>query len=141
MIIHILITVVFYFILMYLSVNILGFLVRGFFSNPELNQFKKEGNDFIKHEIEKFQRADKWVNITALIILIAYLYALFHFWNIGVMAVALTIMAVRYPELLWEIKHGRKSTKEERSTNFFTSIVGIVIWGMIPVLYYFIYYF
>ena len=66
MIIHILISIVFYFILMYLSVNLLGLLVRGLFSNPELDKLKQEGHEFIKNEIEKSQRADKWRDLMKL---------------------------------------------------------------------------
>ena len=95
MIVNILISVGFYFILMYLSVNILGLFVRGLFSNPELDRLKQEGHEFIKHEIEKSRRADKWINVIALILIIAYLYALFHFWNIGVVAVAIILMIGR----------------------------------------------
>lgn len=52
---------------MYLSINLLGFLVRGLFSNPELNNLKEEGSDFVKNEIKKSERADKWINIFALL--------------------------------------------------------------------------
>lgn len=58
-IINILISITFYFVLMFLSVNLLGFFVRGFFTNPELEKLKSEGHKFIKQEIEKSQRADK----------------------------------------------------------------------------------
>ena len=35
--------------LMLLSVNLLGFFVRGFFTNPELEKLKLEGHEFITH--------------------------------------------------------------------------------------------
>ncbi len=93
---------------MYLSVNLLGLLVRGLFTNPELDRLKQEGHEFIKQEIEKSQRGDKVLNVIALVLIVFYLYALFRFWNLGVLAVAIIIMAGRLPDLLWEIKHGRK---------------------------------
>ena len=64
---------------MYLSVNLLGLLVRGLFSDPQLDRLKSEGHEFIRREVEKSQRADKWINIVALILIIVYLYLLFHF--------------------------------------------------------------
>ena len=101
MIIHILITVVFYFILMFLSTNLLGLFVRSLFSNPEINRLQSEtSSNILKDEIKKMQYAYKGVNITALILIITYLYLLFHFWNIGVMAVAVILMIGRLPDLV-----------------------------------------
>ena len=140
MIIHILISVVFYFILMYLSVNLLGLLVRGLFLNPELDRLKLEGNEFIKHEIEKSERADKWLNIIALILIIAYFYSLFHFWNIGVMAVAIMLMIGRFQSLLWEIKNGKKTNTKLMPKNALYSVSSLLILSALPALYYFLYH-
>lgn len=141
MIINILISVILYFILMYLSVNLLGLFVRGLFSNPELDKLKLEGDGFIKNEIQKSQRADVWINIIALILIAAYLYILFHFWNIGVVAVAIVIMITRLPDLLWEIKHGKKITLKSIPKNTLSYITAILDWAMLPALFYCIYYF
>ena len=140
MVVHILISVGFYFILMYLSVNLLGLFVRGLFSNPELDKLKQEGHEFIKHEIEKSQRADKWINVIALILMFAYLYALFHFWNIGVVVAAVIIMAGRLPDLLWEIKHGKKTDPKLMKKNAMYYISAFLPWVALPVLYYSLYY-
>ena len=72
MVLDIIISIGFYFVLMYLSVNLLGFLVRGLFSNPQLDNLKQTGSDFIKQEIKKSQRADKLINLLALILIVAY---------------------------------------------------------------------
>ncbi len=74
MIVHILISVGFFLVLMYLSINLLGLFVRGLFTNPEFEKLKKEGHEFIKREIEKSEKADKWVNLTALILIAIYFY-------------------------------------------------------------------
>ena len=107
-IVHILITIAFYFILMLLSTNLLGLFVRGLFTNPNLEKLESEGHELIKQEIKKTERVGKWLNITAFLAIIGYLYATFHFWNIGVTAVALLLMIVRLPDLIWEIKTGKK---------------------------------
>jgi hypothetical protein len=126
---------------MYLSVNLLGLFVRGLFSNPELDRLKSEGREFIKNEIEKSQRADKWINIIVLILIIAYLYLLFHFWNIGVMAVAIMLMIGRFDSLLWEIKNGKKTNTKLMPKNALFYICSFFIWGALPALYYFLYHF
>lgn len=144
MIIRILISIVLYFILMYLSVNLLGLFVRGLFSNPEMDKLKTEGYDFIKREIENFQRADKRLNIVALVLIIVYLYLLFHFWNIGVMSVAILIMTGRLPDLIWEIKNGKKITSTIASTlpkDALYYMSAFLPWLGLPLLYYSLYNF
>ena len=144
-IVHILISIVFYFVLMWLSVNLLGLLVRGFFTNPELDKIEAETkHDFIKEEIEKSKRADKWLNLVAFLGIIGYLYATFHFWNIGVTSIALILMFVRLPDLLWEIKTGKKVTRsvaQEMPKNVLYFITTFLTFAALPALYYFLYHF
>lgn len=143
MILRILTSVVIYFVLMYVSINLLGFLVRGLFSNPELDKLESEGSDFIKDEIKKSKNADKFVNIIALILIILFFYLLLHFWNIGLALVALLFMAVRLPDLLWEIRHGKKMTRAvanslSRNILYYTVFLDFLAF---PVLFYFLYYY
>lgn len=140
MIVHILISVGFYFILMYLSVNLLGYFVRGLFP-PNYDKLKQEQtHEFMKKEVEKIQRADKWVTIIALILIVAYFYSLFHFWNVGVMAVAIIIMAGRLPDLLWEIEHGKRTNPDLMKKNVLYYISAFLPWLGLPVLYYSLYH-
>ena len=125
---------------MYLSINLVGFFVRGLFSNPELDKLEQEGHDFIKREVKKSKRADKWINVIALILIIAYLYLLFRIWNIGVMAIAIIFMAARLPDLLWEIKNGRKFDAKVAPRNTLFYITTLLDWGALPLLYYFLNY-
>ena len=141
MIINLLITIALFLILMWTSVNLLGLLVRGLFTNPELEKLKEnqKTHEFIKNEIAKSQRADKWVNIIALILIIGYLYTLFHFWNIGVVLVAIMIMSSRLPDLLWEIKHGKRIVVKSMPKDALYYITTLLIWGALPILYYSLY--
>ena len=126
---------------MYLSVNLLGLLVRGLFTNPELDRLKSDEktHEFIKKEIEKSQRADKWVNLTALVLNIIYFYLLFRIWNIGVVAVAVLIMVGRLPDLLWEIKHGKKTDPKLMKKNILYYISAFLPWATLPLLYFSLY--
>lgn len=145
-IIHILLTIVFYLVLLWLSINLLGLLVRGFFANPELNKLKAEAkHDFIKEEIKKSESADKWINLVAFLSIIGYLYAAFHFWNIGVAIVAIVLMLVRLPTLLWEIKTGQELNRVASALsipkNNLQYISTLLTLAALPALYYFLYYF
>lgn len=147
MLINILISTAFYLILMYISVNVLGFLVRGLFVNPKLDKIKDkpEVHEFIKNEIKKSQRADQWINIIALILFISFFYVLFHFWNIGIVLAAIIIMGSRIPDLLWEIKHGKKMTRANAKLlpkNTLYYISAWIDWVVaLPLVYFSLYYF
>lgn len=145
-IVHILISIVFYFVLMWLSINLLGLLVRGLFTNTELDKLKSETkHDFIKEEIEKSERADKWINLIAFLGIIGYLYATFHFGNIGITAVAIVLMIVRLPDLIWEIKtgqqHNRVASALSMPKNALHYITSFFTFAALPALYYFLYHF
>lgn len=124
---------------MYTSVNLLGFLVRGLFTNPQLDKLEQTGHEFIKEEIKKSKRADKIINIVALILLVVFFYSLFHFWNLGVVAVAILIMAGRLPDLLWEIKNGKKTNPNLMKKNALFYLSSILPWLGLPLLYYSLY--
>ena len=139
MIIHIIISLGFYLVLMLLSVNLLGLLVRGLFTDPELERLKKEGHEFIKQEVEKSQHADKWVNVIALILILIYFYLLFFIWNSGVVAAAIVIMIGRLPDLLWEIKHGRRLDPNIMKKTAMYYLTSFLPWLAIPILYFSLY--
>jgi hypothetical protein len=145
-ILHILISIVFYLVLMWLSVNLLGLLVRGLFANLEIDKIESETkHDFIKEEISKSKRADKWLNLIAFLCIIGYLYATFYFWNIGVTAVAIVLMLVRIPDLIWEIKtgqqHNRIASVLSMPKNALNYIASFLMFVALPALYYFLYHF
>lgn len=126
---------------MYLSVNLLGYFVRGMFS-PDYDKLKQEQtHEFMKKEVGKIQRADKWITAVAFILIIIYFFSLFHFWNIGVMVSAVIIMVGRLPDLLWEIKHGIKTNPKLMQKNTVYYISAYLPWLAFPVLYFSLYHF
>ncbi|HRR94795.1 MAG TPA: hypothetical protein P5083_01495 [Candidatus Paceibacterota bacterium] len=143
MIIHILITIVFYIILMLVSTNLVGFFVRGLFVNPDLDKLKTtvEGNEFIKEEIKKYERSGKLANAIAFLLIVVYLYLTFHFGNIGVTMIAVIFMITRLPDLLWEIKSGQKISIYSMPKNTLSFITNFLMWASLPALYYFLYHF
>lgn len=124
---------------MYLSVNFLGFLMRGLFSNPELDRLEKEENDFIKNEIKKDKHINKIINIIAIILLVIYLFLLFKLGNIGVLLAGFVIMIGRSPDLLWEIKNGKKFNSNLVKKDLWFYISAFLPWLAIPILYFSLY--
>lgn len=144
MFIEILLTLIFYFIITFLSVNLLGLFVRGLFTNSEILRLKKEGTEFIKNEINKSERIEKRINLMMFILILIYLFVLFYFWNIGVSLTAIILMVSRLPDLLWEIKNGKKITINEarklpKDLNYYISFTLTIL--ALPMLYYFLYHF
>lgn len=137
---HILISILFFFILVVLSTTLLGLFVRSLFSNPELDRLKQDGHEFIMQEIKKSERANEWINVTALILIVAYFYLLFHFWNIGVVAAAVVLMAGRLPDLLWEIKHGKRVDIKLMKRDTLYYITSFLPWVALPILFLSLYY-
>ncbi|MCL6096763.1 MAG: hypothetical protein M1444_03760 [Patescibacteria group bacterium] len=136
---NILITLVFFFVLMYLSVNLLGLFVRGLFPKLEIERVKKEGLPEIKNDIEDYRKKQPWITFFALILNIVFFYILYYFWNIGVVIVAIMLMSGRLPDLIWEIKHGRKIDPKTMPKNTLNYVSTLLLWGALPVLYYFLY--
>ena len=153
-IIRIIITIIIYFVLMFLSINLLGFFVRGLYPNKQLNELKirlKELDskdsfyNFIKKEIIKGEQIEKFISIGAFFGIIGYLYVVFRFWNIGVTIVALVLMLTRLQSLIWEIKTGQEfnpivaALSMPKDTLYY--INNFLTLAALPALYYFLYYF
>src|SRR3989344_5491021 len=125
---------------MFLGTNILGFLVRGFFTNPEIDKLTTEGHEFIKKEAIKAQGAEKFTNIVAWIVIVAYLSFLASY-NWGILIAALMIMAGSFSDLLWEIKHGKKVDPKALPKDIIYYGTTLLTWVALPVIWYSLYRF
>lgn len=116
-------TIVAWFIIMIIGINLLGYVVRGLlWSLPPIEPFEgTEFGDKLKQEVLITPTQNFVMTLVAFVFTVAWLFALYHFWNIGLVAAAGIIMISRLPDLLWEIKHGVKVTKnrEPRLSNLF----------------------
>lgn len=141
MIFQILKALFFYMVLMYLSVNLLGLFVRGLFPELELIRIKKEGLEHIKRNVREYQRQQIWITLIALILNIAFFYLLFRIWNIGVVIATVMIMVGKLPDLLWDIKHGKKTDPKLMKKNALYYLSTLLPLTALPVLYYSLYHF
>ena len=123
-----------WFILMFLTTNLLGL-----FTDSEIDKLGREGPDFLKEEVKKGKRADMVLNVIALVSIVGFFYLLFHFLNMYALLAALMLLAGRLPDLIWEIKHGKKidvSTMTKNATFYLTSLLD---WVSFPVFWYAVY--
>lgn len=124
-------TVVGYFILLYLSINLLGMIVRGFY-----DKIDNSGVDPILHnEVKKLNRAGNFTTLVFIVLTAGYYYLLYHFWNIGVVLTAAMLMMGRLQDLLWEIHNGRKVTTKDRPKGIVSIFSTVLDWGAFVVLW------
>lgn len=124
--------------LMYASINLIGMLVRGLVLVSDVEKQLSEGDDNLKKVAGEIYhpKLERKVNITAAVLIVIYLGALFYFWNIGVVIVAAILMVSRIPDLLWEIKYGRRKIKEMPSIYMITTLVTL---ATLPILWFSLY--
>ena len=138
MIFQIIITLLGWLVLMVVGTNLIGMLVRGLVLVSDVdNQLSKADDAFKKVAKEVYDpKVEKRVNFIAFALIIIYLIALFYFWNIGVVIAAIILMVARIPDLLWEIKHGRRSMKNMPVRYMLTLLI---MFAAFPILWYALY--
>lgn len=127
--------------MLYISVNLLGLFVRGLFPDLELKRVKREFPIFVAKAGSDKEYIDqqKKTTIIAFLANIVFFYLLFRLWNIGFAIAVLMIMLGRLPDLLWDIKHGKKTDPKSMKKNFLYHVNGYLIWLALPVIYHSLY--
>lgn len=112
-------SIISYIILIILSSTILGMIVRGI-NKPS---FLRTTMDYV-------------LSIIFLIVAMVYLYALYFFWNIGLFAAGLILIAVRVPDLRYEMKTGEKSNTKNMRKRPIDIIFSIIGWLVLILVWY-----
>ena len=133
----IVLAVVGYFVLMYITTNLIGMVVRGFFRDANLEKMKTDNN--VSIFIKKHNRADDVTTIVFVIISILFFYLLYRYLNIWAVFAALLLTVGRIPDLLWEIKHGQKTTMENMRRGPIDIATSIMDWLALPVIWWSLY--
>ena len=120
-----------YFVLMLIGTNLLGIVVRG------LKPTHVRDSDGYLLEIENIS-SNKSIIMTIIfsIITVVYLYALYHYWNIGILAAGLILMVSRLPDLLFEMKTGNKLNLKNMPKRPVDILLSIVSWIALPLIWY-----
>jgi hypothetical protein len=124
-------TIAGYFILMFLGTNLLGIVVRGF--RPTL---RKDSDGNFVSIVDTSSNGSIIMTILFSIISIVYLYALYHYWNIGIMAAGLILLITRIPDLLFEMKTGEKINSTNMPKNTFNVMLNILSWLALPLIWF-----
>jgi len=127
-----------WFVLALISTNLIGMFVRGFFTE-DTEELRKELHPSMHEELHKLKRADFGATVLSFILIAIFLYLLFKYVNTWALFAALLLMVGRIPDLIWEIKHGRKVTKTDRPKGILYTITGVMDWLAFPVIVWAIY--
>lgn len=134
-VIQIAISLASWFAIMFISTNLIGLLLRAGGSNSEMHQIASS-TEFLSEEIQKSQR---YAAIIAIVLVVAFLSALYYFWNVGLVIAGVMLMLSRAPDAIWEMKNGRPlGTDDIRKPKFFM-LSTLLAWTSLAVVWYSLY--
>lgn len=125
-------------VLMLVATNLVGMIGRGLLQpmvTPEEQAMAQE-HEVLRAEVERTRRADRIVTIVVVALTVAFLVFLSSVWNIGVAIAAAFVMLSRVPDLIWEIRSGRKIDRAAMPKGRVYQSANLLNWVAIPVLWF-----
>lgn len=102
-------------ILLLVGTNLIGFVVRGIlWSPPPIDAPTDRVQELLRRESARMNVTNAVMTVGSILITAGYLFALLHFWNVGLAVAGGVVMATRIPDLVWEIRTGRKPSRKDR---------------------------
>lgn len=123
-------TIAAYFVIAFLSTNLLGLFIRGII--PSIQK------DSIGNLVEVDIKSTRSILITilSLVIIITYILLLCKYFNHGIALAAIIMMISRLPDLLAEMKTGDKKAYKKISKTPIGIITTAMAWSILPLIYY-----
>jgi hypothetical protein len=123
-------SIVGYFILMLIGTNLWGIVVRGL--RPTFKRITKENLE----SIENINNGGSIITILFSIIGVEYFLLLYQYWNIGIMVAGLLLMFARLPDLIIEIRTGKKINSNNMPKRPLNVLLNIFSWLALPLIWY-----
>ncbi|MBL7214912.1 MAG: hypothetical protein ISS71_04465 [Phycisphaerae bacterium] len=127
--------------LVYIGVNLVGFVMRNFVSwllspvDPS-EDVSEDFKEFFAREMRANRAADKTTGLIFLVLTVAYLFAIYHYWKVGLVVSAVLVMIARFPDLLWEIRTGKRVSKTNMPKGIVYNLGSLVIFLTLPLTWY-----
>jgi hypothetical protein len=129
-----------WFVLGFVGANLIGLVVRGLlWSPPVLDAPTDRARELLHRENRRMTFANMAMTVLSIILTGAYVFALFHFWNINLALAGGILMAARIPDLVWEIRTGDRVTRANRPKGTVYTIATICMWGSLLLIGYSLY--
>lgn len=124
-------------ILMFVGTNLLGLVVRGFFWAPPPSEGPTDRvRDLLAQESKRLGAANITMTLFWAAVTLAYVGALYHFWNIALAVTAVLAMLSRLPDLLWEIRNGKKITRGSSPRGAVYYAATAIMWLCLPLAWF-----
>lgn len=120
-----------YVIIIFAGTNLIGIIVRGI-----IPSYKKDetGNLTLVEDLSSVRSII--ITVFSFLLCIAYFYALYHYWNIGVVIAAVIVMFSRLPDLLFEMKTSEKINFRNMPIRPIDVICNVLFWVALPLIWY-----
>lgn len=124
-------------ILLLVGQTLVGAVARGFFwSSPPVEAPTVRVQKILTRESRRLNVANIAMTLLFLVLTIAFFYALYHFWNIGLAGSAGLLLVSRLPDLLWKIRTGNKVSKESMPKGAVYILANLLTFLSLPLIWY-----
>ena len=116
---------------MLIGTNVLGMIVRGIAPSYKRDEL---GN---LHPIDQINsRGGIVIAIISSLVGVIYIYALYHYWNIGIAIAGVFLIISRLPDLLYEMRTGEKISFNNMPKRPIDIVCTLLSWGALPLIWY-----
>jgi len=125
-------------ILMLVGSNLIGFIVRGLLWSPPSIDAPPDSpvHEVLSGASKRMNVSNAVITFISIVLAGAYLFALYYFWNVRLAVAGGLLMASRLPDLLWEIRTGKKVGRGRRPKGAIYILATIIIWAALPLIWY-----
>jgi len=124
-------------VLSFVGTNLIGFVVRGIFWQPPHVETPDERTaELFRHETRRAGIGNLAITLLTILAAAAYLFALFHFWNVWLAVAAAILMISRLPDLSREVRTGQRYTRRHGPKGSLYTAAGFVTWATLPLIWY-----
>ena len=117
---------------MFIGQSIIGFLLSGLYVPDRI----ETDIDVINEIQDKHESRNHIFNFLTVIVLIIYLYALNYYWNIYLLVSGLILIISKIPDLLFQIKAGKKINVRDLPKNPLNYFCVFLDWAVMPLIWY-----
>lgn len=124
-------------IMLLVGTNLIGLVMRGLFWPPPSTDAPTDRvQKLLARESSRMSFTNRVITFGSAILAAAYLFALFHFWNLGFALAGAVIMTSRLPDLISEIRIGRKTTHKDRPRGSVYLLASTFLWASLVLVWY-----
>ena len=125
-------------VLILIGINLAGFIMRGLVWEPPTIDAPPTDRvrELLENEIRRMRFVNAFLNVLTWTAATGYLFALYYYWGIGLVAAGAILILTRVPDLLWEFQTGKKATSKNLPPGPVPVIAFILMFATLPLVWY-----